>query len=549
MTTEKLNAVNTSRRVRIKFNYSDGVKIEENILNIIKKASDISYNYIELAKKITNWPEYYHLGLGRANILHCLDLPKNSSVLEIGSGCGAITRFLGEHFGVVHGIEGSLKRAEIARERCRDLNNVTVFNNNLNEITTEQKYDIIIIVGVLEYSPLYIDYSGEKVNACFNCLNMCKKYLSTDGIIITAIENKLGLKYWNGAKEDHGQGRYAGIIDYPRSPSPITFSKKELLELFIESGFKGNQLYYALPDYKFATTLFNDLTEVEHQYNWIREGYPDPNNKYFKEFSEQLAYKSLSKAGLFKEFLNSFVLVSSLKIKNAIPMPSWSIISYSLSRNKNLQTITELNNKVVKKTRYWDPLSQTIDTEHYSHHVKSSPFILGEVFTYRIIMVLNHKDKRYLEKYVKLYLDSLIKKFRTNDLEKNIPLLDGAAFDYTFGNLIIDAQETLHYFDDEWHFKRSFPADYILYRSVIRSLKPVITTIDKSRNFNAFRIAFIKQFFPNYNNQRDRQFKKLEAQIMKMLNKDRLGLFLPSLISRIFSRVIRLIKIKVSHLK
>ena len=106
-----------SRRVY----YSDGEAAEKDILTAIKNTADVSLESEELMRKVKDIASYYHLGIGRSTILRCLDLHAESRALELGAGCGAITRYLGESFASVHAIEPSPIRAKIARERCRDL--------------------------------------------------------------------------------------------------------------------------------------------------------------------------------------------------------------------------------------------------------------------------------------------------------------------------------------------------------------------------------------------------------------------------------------------
>lgn len=55
----------------------------------------------------------------------------HGDILEIGAGCGAITRYLGECGGNVLALEGS-QDAAIARARTRDLQNVTVVSDRFD---------------------------------------------------------------------------------------------------------------------------------------------------------------------------------------------------------------------------------------------------------------------------------------------------------------------------------------------------------------------------------------------------------------------------------
>ena len=96
--------------------YTDGKAAEKDMLAVLKNTEDVSLDSEELMQKVKDLPSYHHLGVGRSAILRCLDLPAESRVLELGAGCGAITRYLGETFACVEAIEESPIRAEVARE-------------------------------------------------------------------------------------------------------------------------------------------------------------------------------------------------------------------------------------------------------------------------------------------------------------------------------------------------------------------------------------------------------------------------------------------------
>lgn len=91
------------------FRYTDGPDVEARLLRIVESASDITSSSRELEAAITDWSSRYHLDSRRANVLRALDhLSSTARVLELGAGCGALTRYLGERFAKVDAVEGSL---------------------------------------------------------------------------------------------------------------------------------------------------------------------------------------------------------------------------------------------------------------------------------------------------------------------------------------------------------------------------------------------------------------------------------------------------------
>src|SRR5712671_956544 len=108
------------------FAYSDGAQPERNIYEAVRAARDRHTFSNELACAITDWPSEYHLSRQRHCVVRPLGIKPGDRVLELGCGCGAVTRHLGEIGADVTAIEGAWRRARIAAERCRDLPNVTI---------------------------------------------------------------------------------------------------------------------------------------------------------------------------------------------------------------------------------------------------------------------------------------------------------------------------------------------------------------------------------------------------------------------------------------
>ena len=141
------------------FNYNDGVAVENRIYNILKCSQDLSIASDELSSQISDWPTEYHFSALRLNFLKSFKFNFNCRVLEIGSGCGAITRQLAENNLNIDALEGSYRRALITKERCRELDNVQVINDNFFNYKTNLNYDLITQIGVLEYALIFF-FSG-----------------------------------------------------------------------------------------------------------------------------------------------------------------------------------------------------------------------------------------------------------------------------------------------------------------------------------------------------------------------------------------------------
>jgi 16S rRNA A1518/A1519 N6-dimethyltransferase RsmA/KsgA/DIM1 with predicted DNA glycosylase/AP lyase activity len=123
---------------------------------VFTKSADLSSNSYELEQYIRDWSTEYHLSRNRSQLLRGFDFDKRKKVLEVGCGCCAITRFLGETFEDVLAIEGSEIRARLARLRTKNMDNVSILSAPFQEIKFKERFDIIFCIGVFEYSNMFV---------------------------------------------------------------------------------------------------------------------------------------------------------------------------------------------------------------------------------------------------------------------------------------------------------------------------------------------------------------------------------------------------------
>ena len=234
--------------------YSDGEPEETKLFRTINSVNDLSSTSWELQSLINSWARRYHLSIHRGAIVRCLPLATNSRVLELGAGCGAVTRALGEKFAAVDAVEGSAVRAQICASRCRDLSNVRIFAADINDILPQPEYDVVFLVGVLEWSKNYLRFDDP-----FQfCLQVASRALKQGGVLVIAIENQVGLKYLLGIGEDHSGIQFEGLQGYPTFRQAETFSKAKLLELLSRVGLNATRFLYPFPDYKLARVILTD---------------------------------------------------------------------------------------------------------------------------------------------------------------------------------------------------------------------------------------------------------------------------------------------------
>ncbi len=283
--------------------YSDG-DIEGRLYDIVSDHKKEEYNRI--ISEENEWAVLYHLSDLRNNIVRALDIRKSHSVLEIGSGLGAVTGEISNIAKKVTCVELSKRRSEINAMRNSDRKNITIKVGNFLDIypTLTDKYNLITLIGVFEYSNLYIK---DTKTPYLDMLIMAKELLAKGGKIAIAIENKFGLKYWAGCREDHNGIIYSGLEGYLRGDGATTFSKPELCELIEKAGLRISDFYYPYPDYKLPTMIYSDkhLPRVGELCNNNRNF----DNDRVRSFDETAVWNELIRNDKFTFFSNSFLAV------------------------------------------------------------------------------------------------------------------------------------------------------------------------------------------------------------------------------------------------
>lgn len=340
--------------------YSDG-DIENEIIDYAKKYKDTD----RVFENDIRWPVFYHLTPIRKNILNWYPFKKDSSVLEIGAGMGAITGVLCEKCKEVVSVELSKNRASSIAVRNEDKENLEIIVGNLNDIDFKgKKFDYITLIGVFEYAALYTNTD----NPYNDFLQNIKKLLKEDGKLLIAIENKFGMKYFAGAPEDHTNIPYDGITGYTTDSKVRTFGKQELKDILYKNNFKNTKFYYPLPDYKLPSLIFSD--EYLPTEDTIEKYIPYYYENSQIEFDEIKAYKEIIKNNMFDFFANSFFIEASQEpIETNVDLKNIKLIEISnkskrfyekdYSKKEDLQRLKEENKRIraeldaIKGSRTW----------------------------------------------------------------------------------------------------------------------------------------------------------------------------------------------------
>ncbi len=471
-----------SRDADREFKYSDGTDVEEYIAETIRDASDLSTGSAELARAIVDWPTMAHFSRSRANLLRPLEAHLKGNVLEIGSGCGAITRHLGECAASVCALEGSARRAAITASRCRDLPNVRVYCDNIATFETDTAFDVVTLIGVLEYSRLFI----EAEDPIQDMLAHCHRLLKPDGLLVIAIENQFGLKYFAGAPEDHGKPPYHGIMDLYTAESVVTFGRPELTQRLEQSGFAHADFLYPLPDYKLPRIVLHDAAfEEPFDFLGMLHSANDSHGNDERVFAEELTWPALVRNGLAQDFMNSFLVVASKSTPPPID-PADRAHFYASERGRPFNKVTHIRRErsglIARRERLYGEHNDSCG--EYSHVVEDEPFLVGDLYVSELVRIVNRLDwtaediavwaKPWLEF---LLANALSEKGGDNRATRGSedPLLPGNFVDCTPFNVVRLPDNTLQPFDLEYVANEPLPLSFVAFRGLYVSLKKRLT--------------------------------------------------------------------------
>lgn len=430
--------------------YRDGA--EPHLLEMVRESSDLGSLNEELHARAANWPERYHLDRQRANVLRAFDVSVAGRVLEVGAGCGAMSRYLAEECAVVDALEPVPQRAAVAAARLRDLPGARVFTGELADLPDTASYDLIVVIGVLEYVG-----GGTPDEAPYLAfLEEIRRRLLPGGRLLLAIENKLGVKYFAGAPEDHSDRAYDSIESYPVGTPARTFDRTTLSDLFRRAGL-ASTFFSAFPDYKLTRVVMSDelMTHPSGLAGRLPR-FPSPDWQTPRDFgpNEELLWRTLVEAGQGAVHGNSFVVVGTPEGSDQDLWPAERRAAfYTTERRPGRATETRVVEEGGALRLERRLLGRRTDTHGPAHRVGSGPLLPGR----SLIDEIAKGDPAFV--------GPALRQWRAM-VEDSAADPDGAAIDLVPHNLLVDDEGRLTFIDDEWR-STEWTADDVVARGLI----------------------------------------------------------------------------------
>lgn len=506
--------------------YSDGS--ETYLLDVFKELKHIRSDGQNLIPYITDWSNQYHLSPRRNNLFDFIkDIfrDRNGSVLELGGGTGALTWWLAQHFNEVDVIEGSLLRAHVNALRNKEFENVNIYVDNLlNMKYPKLKYNVSTLIGVLEYIPYY-SQSVNSYTTCVDFLSRLSDYMEDEGILVLAIENKLGAKYLSGCPEDHNSRLFSGILGYPES-SAVTFSKKELQNMLMESGFENIQFYHCFPDYKFPNTIIKEGADM---YNWnlgsvFRGSFPENGQQREFLMPDALLIESLASSQLLHELSNSFLVLCS-KSKTTNLETSQSLTKYSNNDavkpifHHKINFLSENGQQIVERTPLFNNL-RSIEIDHYKFNIRNESYINGSNLSVEAYRSILRKDNySQLTQLIKELRRELLNKYGLEEMDKyRFYYVRGESLDFSLNNLIRSSEGKIEFIDQKWSTEERITEDFVVFRNLNSLFQEMHNFIDFSKS-SEFVISIMSRIYQSFDLQRLQECYKRESLFQNVVNK------------------------------
>lgn len=466
------------------FTYTDGADFELEIERIIAQAQDRSLFSRELVGAIWDWRSACHLSPVRANILRPLEALCRGRVLELGSGCGIITRYLGELGGDVVALEASAHRASITRQRTADLNNVSVVCDRIEDFNAEEKFDVVTMIGVLQYARIF-SHCGDRAELAL--LQNAARQLKDGGVLVIAIQNKLGLKYFSGFPEPNVDMPYYGIEGQYGPETIIRFGLNELKDILSSVGLSAHDVLFPLPDYHMPVSVLSSkgldpkgplgaramlsgtVSRDRARPDWI-----------VPTFSIEQVWESIHENGLAEDLANSFLIIAGKSVDAVESLRDASSLAwhYSVERHPAFATAKRfyLQDGQVRTVRE-RVTNEPAPAVPVVHSVDDGPYLSGTLWWLGLVKILNTPGWSVTDvcKWARPWIDALCREADLGaavsfSLDKTVP---GALFDWTPLNCMETEPGVLTFFDKEWTIESDLTLSYVILRGLFGSLASV----------------------------------------------------------------------------
>jgi len=194
--------------------------------------------------------------------LSILASPKNR-LLDAGCGWGGVTFWVAPEFRHVYAIDVEMEGLQFIDIRASQdhHNNIITVMGSVDRLPfPDHFFDVVLLNGVLEWIGTFSEESlPEQLQ--LDALKEIKRVIQPEGTLYIAIENRYGLQYFIGYKEEHTGLRFVSLLPrklankYHRyrkgySYRALTHSRPALRRMLERAGFGEADFFAAFPSYR-----------------------------------------------------------------------------------------------------------------------------------------------------------------------------------------------------------------------------------------------------------------------------------------------------------
>lgn len=465
-----------------------GKKIAEYIENFSNQEYEKHFS-----KDVTT-EEIRHLSTICQNIINWYPFRENSSILEVGGNLGEITGVLCKKANKVVTLENQPDKATIISKRYENQDNLEIILGEWEDITLTEKFDYITLIGSLPYIAKANHMTSQEM------IDELSKNLKEDGILLIAVDNQFGIRYFVGNPENHLNKKFVGLLNYNNEEDKIeTYTKQKLQKMLEQTGFSYQNFYYPLPDYRMPNVIFSD--KEPPKYNSVDKYMPYPKEKSDILMNEIDLFREILKNddSLFSFFANAYLVEASKKENEQ----KYSYVSYNNLRKPEYRLMTKIGTEYVEKEPvddkallHYEQIKKNIEilkqkqilTLDYVENGKirskyvQQQYLLSNVLTQKLEQGKDEEFENIIQEYIQILRkdtypmqniqDTIFAEYDISitkpEILKDLHFAKDGLWDMTFKNCFYLENE-FYFFDQEW-YSSNLPVEYILYRSLIYTI-------------------------------------------------------------------------------
>ncbi|MBQ6450575.1 MAG: methyltransferase domain-containing protein [Solobacterium sp.] len=180
----------------------------------------------------------YHLSDFRHALLNWYPFAQDITVLELGTGFGAMTGLLLERSEHVDTVEIDKERVQAVRERFAGNDHLCVYEADIRTFIPVKTYDCIVITDLLE------EYAGDPAEL----IRRYTGYLKENGTLLLGFRNRNGVKYRCGALDEY----------VTEASDTSRLYSREDADRITQPYYAYRKYYYLMPDVRFLQGVYTD---------------------------------------------------------------------------------------------------------------------------------------------------------------------------------------------------------------------------------------------------------------------------------------------------